>query len=230
MKRAGKKRNSEMKQLEKENSEQMETIQSLWSELGLPSGPEILDGRPVVIPHNVDYQQRIAELEAILAKKKENYAIVEQQIVKYVQDAEMYEDQLLQNEAEKARLLMSFQNGAGGSTSELAIEELESCIEDMQNSREKLKEEKEVTIKMCQRMGSKLKSSRDKLSALMDEKNRLMSYSSLGVENFRQILFDRETTVQELRARLADCHRTLERLREDNALLKNALSSDDSDM
>lgn len=226
MKRAGKKRNSDIKQLQKENAEQMETIKSLWGELELPSGPEILDGQPVVIPHNPDYQQRIAELEAILAKKKENYAIVEKQIAKYVEDAEMYEDQLLQNEAEKARLLKSFQNGAGASTSELAIEELESCIEDMQNSREKLKEEKEVTIKICRKMSSKLKSSRDKLSSLMDEKNRLLSYSGLGAENFRQILFDREETVRELRGQLAACQRTLQRLREDHELLTNALGED----
>ena len=229
MKRRFGTRASDIKQLEKENNEQLDTIRSLWSDLDLPSGPEILNGQPITPSQNQNLHLRIAELEAILAKKKENYMLMERQISEYVKHAEMYENQLLQNEEEKARLLLSFQNGAGNSTSELGIDELESQIEEMQHSYNELKEEKEAVVKMCRRYGSKLKNSKEKLSSLLDEKRRLASYSSFGAGDFQQILSDRKATVEELRKRLADCKKVVQNLREDNEMLKNALSSDYSD-
>ena len=216
-----KRRHSRISLLEREISEQLETIRDLWNDLGLPKAEGFL-----AQPQAEQSDARIKELEKILRQKKRSYAKLEEEIAEYIRNAERYEEAIFKNEEEKAKLLKSFQKVAEPTASEMTIGDLEGKVERYHEEFRELKVEKDTAVKMADRFKRRLKKSVGKRDTLRNEKVSLSAIED--PDNLKQVLISKQIKVQELRDRLEDSRKLLNDLTEDNQMLKHALSDSDS--
>jgi hypothetical protein len=137
-----------IQKIKRENEEQCLTIENLWAALNLPGkpphsatpaeSPESIRGAEPAPEIKDELTPQIAKLESILRQKKHAYESLEAQVTDYVRKAEMYEQELIKNEEEKAQLLLSFRKVAEPSTgSVMTLDELDSRVE---NPRQGLQE------------------------------------------------------------------------------------------
>ena len=207
--------------LEREITEQLETIQDLWSTLGLPGSAGLTSP-----PKGDETDKRIRELEKILRQKKKSYAKLEEEIANYIINVETYEQQLMQNEQERARLLSSFEKVADPNGSDLTIGDLEGRVERYHEEFRELKVEKDTAMRMASLFKEKLKKSVGRRDTLRTEKLSLSTTDMPG--NLHQVLINKQMKVQELRDHLEDSRKLLNDLLEDNQMLRSALSDSDS--
>lgn len=205
-------RRADIRRLTRENEEQMQTIQGLWTDLRLPYDIRVFGRRKPVKSASAN----VEELQKRLREKRDAYDRLERKISDYMSHADQFEIQLQRNEAEKAELLGGFQRIADD---DMTLEDLDAkaCADELGE----LMIEEEMSNKMYSALKGKLKRSQDKLASL--EREQMESGNSL-----RHTLAARHATIRDLRKKRDECETTIRRLRNDNKMLENAMASDDS--
>lgn len=130
---------------------------------------------------------RIAELIAVLQRKQTEYHRLEDQIAEYVRNAEIYEQQLIRKEKEKAKLLLNFRKIAdSGQNSVLTLEELEAppeahFVHEAQDPKEVLAD-KRRTVEMLR---ATLADEKKKIRNLRDDNELLRNALAIGFSGSR---------------------------------------------
>lgn len=218
--------NLDIQRLQRENEEQIETIRNLWDALDLPDNPQITNPDITKISSSPDVNREIGRLEQLLDKKKQEHANLEEQIRIYLENAEQYEEQLMRNQQEKAKLLNSFQRVVNNdqSNSELSISELESHVSELKSTRDKMKtESKKSKIKLNQ-VKKQIKKSKE----LFDQLESTIRQDQ-GDDDIEHILAEKKNIILELESKLANQNRLISRLQNDNQTLKMLIEDPDSE-
>ena len=230
--------------LERENSEQLQTISKICTELGCTelvaslnskTNPDLLLDRINGLikalsdgsGDNCNFDRQIWELELQLAEKKANYTALQGKIAEYVANAEEYDVELARNEREKAEILAGFQKHANDSNSTFTLSQLEEELHAKEEEKGHLLKEHREVKEMCLAMREQLRSSKDATKQLHQQLVSVRKQIRADGSNQLNQIHANEARIAELQNELRKARQKIQSLKEDNNMLKQVIADDE---
>ena len=221
---------------QRENMEQLDTIQRICQVLEIPNLYEIISQQKYALTSsqqikiktdkNNDHEdnlRKIKELEEELERKQTSYKQLEQQIQDYISNAKQFEELLEKNEKEKAELLMKFQQSSNSNVNgSMTIEDLEDKVIVMKDERDRLKREANSAIERCEKLKEQLQASHNQAKTLQQQ--LIETRSKLNTDSPLAQYKSNEITIENLQRQIERAKQKIQSLKDDNAMLIKALN------
>lgn len=234
---------------ERENKEQLDTIEKIVTVLNQPELFKLLTFRMNNFTDSQRNQyfneslnkrnelqheenmKRILELEAELEQKKINYQTREKQVSEYLENQKKFEELLEKNEREKVELLNQLQNSSSSMNlnmnRSLTLEDLEDKVAAKKHEYEKLKLENSQTKEKCEKLKDQLQNSYNYSKVL---KQQLTETRNLYTTESPMVKFrNNEETIESLKKQIERAKKKIKSLTDDNETLKKLLQSEFED-
>ena len=183
-----------------------------------------------------DDLNRIQELEKLIIEQDSAHAKLEQQLIEYNAKAQEYEEELAQNEREKARILASFQQSSNtisnASNMSEHFKELEKRAQELNEECNKTRAKNENAQMLAGEIQHQLTKSQGYVKKLEKEVENVKSQLS-NSQNDQELLNEiqkQEEKIQSLTAELEAANKKIEQMKRENQSLRDKLMNiDDSE-
>lgn len=178
--------------------------------------------------------ERIKELEKLIIQQDQEYAKLEQKLIEYNAKAKEYEDEMAQNEREKAQIIANFQHSSTSNGSNVSnhFKELEKKAQELTEECNKARARNNDAQSLYGEIQQQLIQSQNQVKMLEKQvensKSQLLASANQDEDLLRQIS-EQDKLIEDLTTELTEANNKIAKLKRENQSIRDQLMAHDDD-